>query len=598
MIPTAAPEPKRIAARQPEPRPGILAHAGPDTVHLEIRTHRHDHLRTENDHLVGKPPLLKKGTHAMPARRGTMAGQCTVPGLLTVAIVCLAMALTVRMSDVARIGAKWILDPLFDSTSDGGALFLLVGIAAMAICLALARRSHAAWLDRPDTGHVLLAIVVFAHTIGLLALFGYQERLELPWQLIGYHWSGGENTGNTLLHSHLGKTGLATLLQAFAASSGLPMFGGAGSLYDTGEVLLAHVPAMERWTIGLLFVAGLIAALAAAPGIARRHDWHPVAIALFAFAALDCLKTVIDGGALTCRLPASLLMLALLACARDTAHLRLLVRRHGLLAVGALVLHVGAWAAVARDGWDSAVPGVVTLAVIYGLALLCWAFRDQARAGVRLAALILGIGYLGLGYHDDAMSGIGMLLRPLPPQARIVVVDAQGRVARDASAAMRGATPLAVYRRFGEDPLKPRRVLIEAAPSTADIDAAQASAGIPAPQAADRPGREFAFALRFINGQPAAAAAPAGLYSLLAAVRVPDRTNTAVFLFRTASPLIPPFFAAPSTRLGRNNFYVHLHLVTAALRDQGLEEFVLMPLVDPADRDLFLPPRRGRGGLD
>lgn len=517
----------------------------------------------------------------------------TTAGLLAVAALCVAVAVAMRLSDVVGICVKWILDPLFHSTSDGGALFLLAGTAAMMCSLAAARCWKAAWLDRPDAGHVLLGTLVFAHGIGLLALFGYQERLELPWQLDACHWSGDGNTCNALLHSDLGKAGLSTLLQSFTAATGLALIGGPGSAYGTGDVLLAHVPAMERWTIGLLFVSGLAAALAAAPGIARRHDWHPAAIALFAFAALNCLKTVVDGGALADRLPPSLLMLALMACARDTTHLRTLVRRHGLPAAGLLAAFAWAWTAVARDGWSVAIPGFVTLIVLYGLGLLCWAFREQARAGVRFAALAVGLGYLGQGYLADAISGIGMLLRPLPAQARIVVVDAEGRVARDASEAMRGATPLAVYRRFGDDPMKPRRVLIEADPPASEAAAALGDA------AAGRPGREFAFALRFINGQPAAAAAtPGGLYSLLSAVRVTDRTNTAVFLFRTASPRIPPFFSGASTELGRNNFYVHLHLVTAALRAQGLDEFVLMPLIDPADRDLFLPPRRARSGND
>jgi len=512
------------------------------------------------------------------------AGRSTVAGSWTVAALCVAVAVAMRLSDGARIGTKWLLDPVFHSTSDGGALFLLYGTAATMAVIALLRRPDPAWLARPDPGHLLLAIVVFAHGIGLLALLGYQERLELPWQLNAYHWSGIGNTYNTLMHSHVGKSALSTLLQSFAAGTGLALFGGAGSAYDTGDVLLAHVPAMERWTIGLLFIAGLVAALAAAPGIARRHDWHPMAIALFTFAALNCLKTVVDGGALTYRLAPSLLMLALMTCARDTTHLRSLVRRHGLAAAGFLVAYVAGWAAIARDGWGGAIPGFVTLIVLYGLGLLCWAFREQARSGVRSAALAVGLGYLCLGYLGDAVSGIGMLLRPLPPQARIVVVDPAGRVAHDASDAMRGETPLAVYRRFGDDPMKPRRVLIEAHPPVPDAPA----------DAAARPGREFAFALRFIDGRPAASSEAADLYTVLAATRVEHRTNTAVFLFRTASPLIPPFFSPASTQLTRNNFYVHLHLVTAALRAQGLESFVLMPLKDARDRELFLPPPRRR----
>jgi hypothetical protein len=40
---------------------------------------------------------------------------------------------------------------------------------------------------------------------------------------------------------------------------------------------------------------------------------------------------------------------------------------------------------------------------------------------------------------------------------------------------------------------------------------------------------------------------------------------------------------------------VHLHLVAAALRAQGLDEFMLMPLLDAHDRARFAPPRRAPG---
>jgi hypothetical protein len=43
---------------------------------------------------------------------------------------------------------------------------------------------------------------------------------------------------------------------------------------------------------------------------------------------------------------------------------------------------------------------------------------------------------------------------------------------------------------------------------------------------------------------------------------------------------------------------VHLHLVAATLRAQGLQAFVMVPLREPQERDLFLPPRRARTGKD
>ncbi len=478
-------------------------------------------------------------------------------GFWLLAGACIVLALATHHSDIARLLVHWLLHP-FRSDIHGDTLLLVPGAAAALLAvLALLRHSTAAWWDRADAAQLLLTLVVFAHAVALFALLDVQERLDLPWQLEGRHWSGGAFSTVSLLHSDLGMSALAAL----------PTL----------------VPTMERWAVGLPLMGACAAALAAAPGVARRHDWHPVAIALFMAATLHCLWTVVDGGALAPGVPGSLLMLALLAWARDTAHLRTLVRRHGLSACAVLVAMACGRAAIAREGWDSLASDLAVPALLYGMALVCWAFRAAAGGLAGMAALMAALCFLGVSYLDDALSGTGLLLRPLPAQARIVVLDATGSEARDASTALRGATPLAVYRRFGDDPLAPRRVLIDAHPPD------------PVATVPSRPGREFAFALRFIRGQPAPSTASGGPYSLLAATRVPDRANTAIFLFRTASPLIPPFFTVSSTALDRNNFEVHLHLVAAALRAQGLDEFMLMPLLDAHDRARFAPPRRAPG---
>jgi len=536
--------------------------------------------------LVGKPPVLT----AAPAN--------TALALWSVVAGCLALAVAIRQSDVVRIVAKGLIDPLFHSTSDGGALFLLGGLAMIAMVLAAsaaigerirpaASGGKNAWLDHADPGFALLALLAFAHGIGLLALLEYQDALDLPWQLNSYHWSGTDNTFNTLLHSHLGKTALSTVMQSLSGVAGMST---APGQYDTGAVLIGHVSAGERWSIAVLFLLACTAALAAAPSIARRYAWHPVALALYAYAVMNCLKAVIDGGLLTYRVLPSALMLALLVSARDREHLVALVRRYGLAAALALAAYLAAWAAISDAGWGSATTDFVTLLVLLGLGLLCWAFATQARSGVRRLALAVGAGWLALGYLQAAVTGIGLLLRPLPAEARVVVIDQGSLVARDASDAVRGQTPLAIYRRFGDDPLKPKRVLIERNS-----------------QQVASTGREFAFAVRFIDGSARqkyagkrqderagepSAPAQSSIYSLLGAVRIANRANTAVFLFRTASPDIPAFFVAEPDTLGGNNFHVHLHWIAATLRTQGLEEFVMMPLLRTGDRDLFTPVNR------
>jgi hypothetical protein len=529
--------------------------------------------------------------------------------LWLVVAVCIAGAVGIRQSDTLRVIARWGIDPLFHGTSDGGALFLLGGCAAIAVVLAVHKRMEprwagVAWLDRPDLGLALLGSVCFGLGLGLLMFFEYVEALDLPWQMTACHWAADANTCNTLLHSHVGKTALSTLAHAASGSAGQ-------GEYDTGGVLLAHVPAGERWALAALFVLACLLTLAAAPSVARRYAWHPVALALYGFAALNCLQAMVDGGALTCRLPPSLLMLALLTAARDREHLCVLTRRYALPAAAGLALYTGGWYALSGETMAGALGGFITLLVLNGLGLLCWAFRAQARRGVRLFAVATGAGYLLLGYVQEGVSGIGLLLRALPAGAQVVVIDHRELVARDASAVVAGQTPLAIYRRFGDDPLKPGRVLIVRHP-----DRQRAAQAGPAAQ-----GRELAIAVRVIDGKGAAARGARGaspgddataeardgpqgrggpvspapmssLYLLLGATRTAERVNTAVFVFRTASPDIPPFFAALPSELSRNNYYVHLHLVAATLRSQGLEEFVLMPLLRTRDRDLFVPATR------
>lgn len=551
MLARAGTGPVRRASRTPRPDPA--AEERPGTIHART-----------NESLSGQPPVPLPP----PARAHVLPW--------VAAASCLLAAAVVGQSDLARLACRWLLQPVLPDAAEGTVRLLLAATAGLVAVLAVARRRPGGWLDRPDAGYLLLGCIAFAHGLALFALFGYLERLDLPWQAAGHHCAGATCLSQGLLAGGAGASGLATVLQA------LP-----GGLHEGGPVIATHVPSMERWAIGLLLVAGLASALAAAPGIARRHGWHPVAIVLFAGAAFGSLGSVVEGGVFAPWLPPSALMLLLFAAARDTDHLRRLVRRHWPAAAALLAAWAGAVAWVAGEGRYMALYGFAAVAVPGALGLLCWAWRDRLDPRARRVALSAGLACLLPGYAIDAWTGTGLLLRPLPDEARIVVTDAAGRTAHDASDALRGATPLAVYRRFGDDPLRPRRVLIEARP-------AASVAGGAGPGGASA--RELTFALRFIEGRPAAAASPEGLYSLLGAERSRERTNTAVFVFRTASPLIPPFFATPDTRLARNNFAVHLHLVAAALRAQGLESFVLMPLLDPGDRDLFLPTRRRGAG--
>ena len=110
-----------------------------------------------------------------------------------------------------------------------------------------------------------------------------------------------------------------------------------------------------------------------------------------------------------------------------------------------LVAVAGGRAAIAREGWDSLVCDLAVPALLYAMTLVCWAFRAAAGGLASMAALVAALCFLGVSYLDDALSGTGLLLRPLPAQARIVVLDATGSEARDASTALRGATPLTVY---------------------------------------------------------------------------------------------------------------------------------------------------------
>jgi hypothetical protein len=315
-------------------------------------------------------------------------------------------------------------------------------------------------------------------------------------------------------------------------------------------------------------MGGTLAALALLPEIARRHEYRWAFVWVYAFVAVNCIKTIPDGGPLTYRFMPSFGCLALLLIAADTSHFVHLARRALLPGLALLALYLVLWRTISEDDYGSALVGLVFVVVgIVGPLLASWKPRGAARRRIRSGALALSIAYVGSVYATEASSGTAMLLHPLPAGYRYAVVDLRGPTVSAAGVVPAGTIPADLYRRFGNDPLKPRNVFLWEDGS--------------GPQGA------MSFGICFLEAVDAPASPPVGSpVRIVGATRSPDPTRAIVTL-RGEDGAVPPYFADAPSVLTRNNHYVHLHLAAALLRGTGLTEFVMAPLLNARDLHRF-----------
>lgn len=490
---------------------------------------------------------------------------------LGVAALAASLFLAALSSETLRVLLKWLVDPLLHTTSAGGAFLVLAVTIAASLVLALDARVQAAM--RPSSVRLVSAVLVAAILVGhgavLVAQFAYAQEVGMPAALPAYHWNGFDNTYTFMLHSHVGKALLAGFDPEIARLPGL---------YDTGRALRG---AVAPWLVPITLaavIAGTLAGLALLPAIARRHEYRRAFVWVYAFSVVNCLKTIPDGGPLTYRFLPSLACLALLLIAADTPHFVRLARRALLPGVALVAVYLVLWRTVSEDDYGSAFVGLGFVVVgIVGPLLASWKPRGAARRRIRSGVLALSVAYVGSVYASEAASGTAMLLHPLPAGYRYAVVDLRGPALLTAGPVPAGTIPAELYRRFGNDPLKPRNVFLWEDGS--------------GPQGA------MSFGICFLDAMDAPVSPPVGSpVRIVGATRSPDPTRAVVTL-RGEDGAVPPYFADTPSVLTRNNHYVHLHLAAALLRGTGLTEFVMAPLLNARDLHRFegreVPPLAG-----
>lgn len=511
-------------------------------------------------------------TLAVPHRLSAGSGTGSRLGVcLGMAAIAAATFFAAVSSETLRILLKWLVDPLLHTTSAGGVFLVLAVTIAASLVLALDARGLAAM--RPSSVRLVSAVLVAAILVGhgavLVAQLAYAQEVGMPASLPAYHWSGFDNTYTFLLHSHVGKALLAGFDLEIARLPGL---------YDTGRALRG---AVAPWLVPITLagvVTGTVAALALLPEIARRHEYRWAFVWVYAFAAVNCLKTIPDGGPLTYRFLPSFACLALLLIATDTPHLVRIARRAFLPGLALITVYLVLWRTVSEDDYGSAFVGLVFVVVgIVGPLLASWKPRGAARRRIRSGVLALAVAYVGSVYASEAASGTAMLLHPLPAGYRYAVVDLRGPALLTAGPVPAGTIPAELYRRFGNDPLKPRNVFLW--------------------EDGSGPQGTMSFGICFLDAVDKSVSPPVGSpVRILGATRSPDPARAIVTL-RGEDGAVPPYFADTPSVLTRNNHYVHLHLAAALLRGTGLTEFVMAPLLNARDLHRFegreVPPLAG-----
>jgi len=307
--------------------------------------------------------------------------------------------------------------------------------------------------------------------------------------------------------------------------------------------------------------------------LAARFSNNSWVAVLFGLAVLNATKGIADGGLLSYRVLPSLIVIAALV---TTPNCLQMARRTPawLLAGGAvLTAYLLLWRmwspAEASEPWQAF---TAYLALLCIPALLAWKpfdiLREQCvRPALHAAVLLIATGVVAQQYVADARQGTGLLWKPLDGDYRALYVDPATLQLR--TWRVGGQRPFDVYRQAGDDPLKPRHLLL-------------ARAGHSAPAQ---------FALAILSGReragPGVSRAVTPPWRLQASGLRTRRPDLRVVSLNASTAALTGAFNADG-QLAQNNYYCLLHGLSAQLRAAGLDSFTLAPLRDQADLDSVL----------
>jgi len=479
--------------------------------------------------------------------------------LLVLTCGCAAAIVLLKCSAPASLVLNFLVGKLFYSTSDGAALFFLSWLAVS--CLAAAAVSGKQGPEAPENqprpaldrlmSAALPAVVLAGQGVNLLSFFFYAARIGLPLRLHFYHWRGEENSYCYLLHNHTGKLALDRGLNLLGLDS-------LGKGYDTGQVFAGHVPAVFPALVGLLLLLSLAAYFFLLPAILRRHRFHGLVFFLYVYASAGCLKTMVDGGPLTYRFLPSFLVLVAVCFARDLQHLQTAFRKQARLIGLALVLYLLLWKALSPDDFLLTLGSFNFLLLFYLLLVLLLYPPPNRRRWVRQAAVVACLGLVLAGYAFEYSVSLRPFFARIDEHWTVARMDPVSLRLEDVTRESMGLRVHEVYRQYGNDPRKPRDLLV-------------AGKGEP-----DCSG--FLFVLK-----PLEVAGSVGGFPDSRLLRVRDLRPSPVVAGGLQVSLevresMPAIFCAEGDALTRNNYYCCLHLIGAFLGRAGLPEFVLFPV--------------------
>lgn len=450
----------------------------------------------------------------------------------------LALILVATGSQAGLI-AHFLIGKLVYSTSDAATLFFL-GYAALALAWS-AVSGPPQTVPRALIGLLVVCLMV-GHATNLAASLHYFQGHGLPLDAHVHHWLGSDNSYTSLMHSHLGKPSLALTANALGLASGR---------YDTGVALGGSLPGGVTALIGGSFLIGLVAALALFPGLMARLDWHPAAVILYLVTSSLCLKTQLDGGPLSYRVPPSALLLFSLLFTTNRERLQHFWRGPGWkLAFVLTAAYLLLWMQLSAERPIPSIGGLLFTLGVYGL-LLAWLI-GRLRWLLAMPLLL----YLGLNIWVDARLNLLPYLERFGSQHRVAVLQADGGITLPNPALLQGVALRDVYARLGEDPLKPRRVLIWRQHETGSHDL------------------ESVVQLIDLAGRTGKLIPAEGLK--LSDIRLvgPGRLSLRV---TAPAQLAPILIHGEGDVLSRANYYVYLHALNGLLFKAGWHEYIMIP---------------------
>jgi len=463
------------------------------------------------------------------------------PGLARPLTACLLIALAaalIRSDTAAGLALKFALSKLVYSTSDGAILFLLGFTAIGFLCsrITVQRRSEL-------LAAVLLgAGLTLGYGLHLFATVPYHLTHGIPFSAHVYHWAGGVNSYTALLHSHLGK----------AAMAPLPAWLAERYHYDIGGALAGVLPTWQLAGIALGFLAACGGALLRMPAFKRGYGHRPTLVVLFFVSAATATKSIFDGGLLAFAVPPSILLLAtFVACPDDRAWSRFWMQKGWMVALGLLVGYGSLWIYLSTEAAPQV--GAWLFLVVVMLLLMTPSWRGRWAWASRLTLLT----YLWGNAYLDSNANLMPLLSAVGPGHRAAVFDPAGAAHAKAIAPWHGQPVFKLYLALGDDPWKPRKVLIWEAPA---------------------PGlQQMAVSVHLLDiarQQGQLLPTPSLRLSHIA----PAGKEWIDMVFQSTADGLPPLLPfGMASVLSRNNYYVWLYQTDLLLRRAGWTSYILLP---------------------